>query len=148
MAAVVDETQIACYQSNCVHPEEEACLLRDAFSENDRSVTVAYGEKLFSIDSIAKSYQDICRLLNSKWLLPQNTILHTGMLPRADEPGAWKKIELWDHTALDEAIVSENMEEIRKQVGSLFSFFQTTPCNEQMKRALFTEECSLYMRLF
>lgn len=146
VAAVVDETKIACYQSNCVHPEEEACLLRDVFSENDRSVTVAYGEKLSSIDSIAKSYQDICRLLNSKWLLPQNTILHTGMLPRADEPGAWKKIELWDHTALDEAIVSENMEEIRKQVGSLFSFFQTTPCNEQMKRALFTEELIHIMR--
>lgn len=31
VTAVVDETKIACYQSNCVHPEEEACLLRDGF---------------------------------------------------------------------------------------------------------------------
>ena len=146
VAAIVDETKIACYQSSCVHPEAEACLLRDVFSENDRSVTVAYGEELSSIDSIGKSYQAICRLLNSKWLLPQNTIIHTGMLPQADGPDAWKNLQLWDHTALDEAIASENEEGIRKQVSSLFHFFQTTPCNEQMKRALFTEELIHIMR--
>ena len=144
--ASVDETRIACYQWDCANPEEAARLLRDIFSAGDRQVTVAYGNELPSPGLIGKSYQDISRLLSSKWLLPQNTIIHTGMLPETEESNAGKSIQLWKHAALDEAIAQGNEEAVRHQVNSLFHILRNTACSEQMKRAMFTEELIHIMR--
>ena len=146
VVALVDEARIACYRWHCTRPEEDARLLLDVFSAGERQVTVAYGDELPSPGLIGKSYQDICRLLSSKWLLPQKTIIHTGMLPRTDEADAGKSVPLWKHDALDEAIAQGHEGAIRLQVGSLFRILRNTACSEQMKRAMFTEELIHIMR--
>ena len=84
--------------------------------------------------------------MSSKWLLPQKTIIHTGMLPRTDEADAGKSVPLWKHDALDEAIAQGHEGAIRLQVGSLFRILRNTACSEQMKRAMFTEELIHIMR--
>lgn len=142
----VDETRMACWCRGCTHPAQEAEHLRTIFLSGDRQVTVAYGEGLSSPLEIGKSYQDICSLLNSRWLLPQHTVLHTGMLLRVEKNSLWESVQLWNHTPLDEAIQTNNAQAIRTQVNSLFHLLQALPCDEQVKRALFAEELIHIMR--
>lgn len=142
----VNETRLACWQKGCTQPELEAERLRNTFLSSDRQVVVAYGDCLSSPLLIGKSYQDICSLLNSRWLLPRRTVLHTGMLPRVEKNSLWESVRLWNHAPLDEAIRANNAQAIRTQVDSLFRLLQELPCDGQVKRTMFTEELIHIMR--
>lgn len=142
----VDETRMACWQRGCANPAQEAERLRTTFLDGNRQVTVAYGESLSSPLLIGKSYQDICGLLNSRWLLPQCAILHTGMLPHVEKNSLWESVQLWNHAPLDEAIQANNAQAIRTQADGLFRLLQGLPCDEQVKRTMFTEELIHIMR--
>ena len=86
------------------------------------------------------------RLLASKWLLPHNAILSTDMLPKASAADMWEGVKKWNHAALDEAIEFGNEEAIREQIANLFRIIRETPCDAQMKRAMFIEQLIHIMR--
>lgn len=144
--ASLDESRWVCLSFAAGSPRTEAQYLRDCFSTDGSRVTIAYGEALSRCQQLEASYQQLCQMLESRWLLPNYDVLSTTQLPLSADDNAWACLKQWSHTALDEAIDREDPAEIHRQTTRLFQILKGYRSVERDMRALFIEAVIHTMR--